>query len=399
MKKAYLAAAALLGTALMAGEAKSAEIKTTKGDTFKFGFRAKVHAQWLGDRGSLDAGPDGAWGTADDVQDKSDIIFRVPNSRIYAKGSISKVFKWAFQGDFGGKTAGTFEIVDTFITLDFMKEFKVVAGAIKVPFELHSGIQSGWSFVMPTGAAYGLKYNPFSNPAEERIPGSGSRSPLVGIWGKVAGGMLKYYLYAVDGTDETDGTAKTGYGFRIELSPAMMGYSVHPGYVLKETYLGKKNILALGISYFTQEVDGFRDSNSFGVDILWEQKMGAITPNVSVGYVNHKEYRANCGATKCGDVTGWVVQGQVLFNNIKTPFGKPAVGARYAVSDPDDIVEGNETYRRDKSSVLGVVAQLYVKGVGNRIALSIDYVKDDNRNKAGQEDSWTDITLAFWYNF
>lgn len=375
MKKSYLAAAAILGAAVFAGQAHAVKIDLGKGKSFKMGFRAKVHAVYAGKRSDTD---------------KSDIFFSVPNARIYGKGSISKIFKWAFQGDFGGKTSGVFEIVDAFVMLDFAKEFKLYAGAIKVPWELHSGIQSGWSFVMPTGPAYGLKKtgagNPFSNPAAEKIPGSGSRSPQVGVWGKVAGGMFKYYLYAVDGTNRKSGTdVKTGFGVRVEFAPTMAGYKGHPGYVLKETYLGKQNTFTVGLSYFTQDYGSGKESQkSFGVDALWEQNLGMVTPNLSIGYVSHKDKGGSSG----NDVNGLILQGQVLFNQA-TLLGKPALGIRWAQSDPDGA---------KKAQVLGVVAQLYVKGVGNRIALSVDNIKDDNA-AAPDKDSYTDVTLALWYNF
>ncbi len=373
MKKSYLAAAAILGAAVFAGQAHAVKIDLGKGKSFKMGFRAKVHAIYAGKRSDTD---------------KSDIYFSVPNARIYGKGSISKIFKWAFQGDMTKNQ--TFELVDAFIMLDFAKEFKVYAGAIKLPWELHSGIQSGWSFIMPTGPASPLKNtgagNPFSNPASEKIIGSGSRSPQVGVWGKVAGGLFKYYLYAADGKNRTSSTdPKTGYGVRVEFAPVMVGYKGHPGYVLKETYLGKQNTLTVGLSYFTQDYgSGKKSQKSFAVDALWEQNLGAVVPNINIGYVSHKDK----GGTSGNDVNGIIVQGQVLFNQ-NTILGKPAIGVRWAQSDPDQA---------KKAQVFGVVAQLYVKGVGNRIALSIDNIKDDNAT-APAKDSYTDVTLALWYNF
>jgi len=385
MKKSYLAAAAILGAAVFAGQAHAVKIDLGGGKSFKMGFRAKVHAIYAGKR--------------DSANDKSDIYYAVKNARIYGKGSISKIFKWGFQGDFAGKIKdsnndtikfGVFKIVDAFVILDFAKEAKLYAGAIKVPFELHSGIQSGWSFIMPSGPAYELKNtgagNPFANPAAEKIPGSGSRSPQVGIWGKVAGGMFKYYLYTVDGTNRSSNTdVKTGYGLRVEFAPTMAGYKGHPGYVLKETYLGKQNTLTVGLAYFTQDYgSGAKSQKSLGIDALWEQNLGTVTPNVNIGYVNHKDV----GGTSGADVKGLIVQGQVLLNQ-NTMLGKPAFGVRWAQSDPDGA---------KKARVIGVVGQLYVKGVGNRIALSIDSIKDDNATGTAKS-SYTDVTLALWYNF
>ncbi len=370
MKKGYLAAAAILGAAVSGGQAQAAKIDLGNGNSFKLGFRGKVYVQQYGKRND---------------NDKSDLIIRVPNARIYAKGSISKILKWGFQGDFLENQ--TLQLVDAYVMLSFAKEFNVSAGWIKLPFELHSGIQSGWSFVMPTGPSYeNLPANPFINPAAdgERAAGSGSRSPQVNIWGKVADGMLKYYLYLVDGRDEnsTNGE-KTGYGVRVEFAPTVFGYKGHPGYVLKETYAGKQNTLVLGLAYFSEKT-GNETAKSLGVDLLWEQNLGSVTPNLSIGYVDHKNFRG----TKDDDIKGLIVQGQVLLNQ-KTMLGKPAIGLRWAQSDPKTRNSG------EKASVLGVTGQFYVKGTGNRIALSVDRVT----NKAPNTKDYTDVTLAFWYNF
>ncbi|RLJ71247.1 short chain amide porin [Hydrogenivirga caldilitoris] len=385
MKKSYLAAAAILGAAVFAGQAHAVKIDLGEGKSFNMGFRAKIHGTYMGKR---------------DDNDKADLALSVPNSRIYAKGSISKIFKWGWQGDFAGSIKdndgdtigfGVFKIVDAFIMLDFAKEAKVYAGFIKLPFELHSGIQSGWSFIMPTGPNYGLANQPFTNPAAdgERAAGSGSRAAQLGVWGKVADGMFKYYLYLVDARDEdSTNEAKTGYGVRVEFAPTMAGYKGHPGYVLKETYLGKQNTLTVGLAYFTEKTGG-NNNKSLGIDALWEQNFGAVTPNINVGYVKHENFRGVDGR----DRSGWIVQGQLLFNQ-DTILGKPAIGVRWAQSNKDD--DAPVTF--EKSSVIGVTGQLYVKGVGNRIALSIDRVKDDNQS-APNKDSWTDVTLAFWYNF
>ena len=353
MKKSYLAAAAILGAAVFAGEAHAVKIDLGK-TKFKMGFRAKVHAA---------------------IQDPG-LDVNVPFTRIYAKGSISKIFKWGWQMEFGRTGRGPVaynrnridnpEFIDSFIMLDFAKEFKIVAGHIKLPFELHSGIQSGWSFLIPTGTNTGI--GAFTNPADDRNARSGSRSPQLGIWGKIGGGLIKYYLTVAD--NDGGNTAQPGIAARIELAPTMMGYSGHPGYVLKETYLGKKNVLTLGVSYFTQ---GYANgnANSFGVDFLWEQKLGIITPNLQVGYVNHRNFRGSGN-----DRQALIVQGQILINQ-KTALGKPALSAKWG-------------RRQDNNqSIFSVAAQLYVKGVGNRIALVGDFPQGANPT----------YTLATWFNF
>ncbi len=378
MKKSYLAVAAILGAGIFAGQAQAAKIDLGEGKSLNFGFRGKIHATYLGSIGD---------------PDKADLILGVPDTRLYAKGNISKVFKWGWQAEFTNNAGDNFEIIDAYVLLDFAKEFKLMAGLYKLPFQLNSGIYMGWSLLMPVGLGKSrpdaagtpvLAANPFTNPAVERAPRSGSRSPQVTAWGKVADGLFKYYLTVVDMRDETSvNNAKTGYGLRVEFAPVMAGYKGHPGYVLRETYLGKQNTLALGIAYFTQKT-GTANNKSLGVDLMWEQNLGTVTPNLQIGYVDHKDFRGNPD----DDRKGLLVQGQVLFNQ-KTMLGKPAITFRWAQSDPKTANGGY------KATTMGLAGQLYVKGVGNRISLSIDQIK----NEAPNTKDVTDVTLAFWYFF
>ena len=384
MKKSYLAAAAILGAGVFAGQAHAAKIDLGDGKSLNFGFRAKIHATYQGKR---------------DNNDRADLVIRIPDTRIYAKGSISKIFKWGWQAKLSRGTHddddyGNPEIIDAFVLLDFAKEFKLMAGTYKLPFQLNSGIYMGWSLLMPKGIGSVLDVrdvannnnNPFANPARDREPRSGSRSHQITAWGKVADGLFKYYLTLTDASDEnsTNGE-KTGYGVRVEFAPVMAGYKGHPGYTLKETYLGKQNTLALGLSYFTQKT-GNANNKSLGVDLMWEQNLGAITPNLQIGYVDHKDFRG----VQDNDIKGLLFQGQVLFNQ-KTMLGKPAIAFRWAQADPGT----NNINNGYKASTFGVAGQLYVKGVGNRISLAVDRVKNDDPNVR----EYTDITLALWSFF
>jgi len=74
MKKSYLAAAAILGAGIFAGQAQAAKIDLGDGKSFIFGFRAKIHATYQGKRTDTD---------------KADLYLSVPSTRIYAKGSAS----------------------------------------------------------------------------------------------------------------------------------------------------------------------------------------------------------------------------------------------------------------------------------------------------------------------
>ncbi len=405
MKKSYLAAAAILGAAVFAGEAHSAKIDLGK-TKFKMGFRAKVHATF-----------DGQIKGKDEV---SDLKIDVPFTRIYAKGSISKILKWGWQMEFGRvgkasdvtdpKKVNTPEFIDSFIMLNFSKAFRVLAGSIKVPWERHAGIQSGWSLLIPTGVTAELDYkipHPDPNKKEQKVPASavfknpfsndknarsGSRSNQLGVWGDVAGGMLRYYVTLVDQNDaKSDTDSQTGLAVRVQFAPTMMGFKNDKGYVLKESYLGKRDVLVLGVSYATQSNFGNAKNNpmaALGVDLMWEQKMGGIVPNVQIGFTQITEGSGDNANTQ----QGILAQGQILFNT-KTMLGKPAIAVKYVQANPStQTTDPNLTV-----STISVAGQLYVKGIGNRIALVADSVSKP-QNAIGKK-SYTNITLAAWFNF
>ncbi len=414
MKKSFLAAAAILGAAVLAGEAQAAKISLGDGKSFKMGFRGQITATIQAKRYD---------GVGTNPSDKSDLIFGHRFARIYAKGAISKVFKWGFQTEFA-TNAGTkpFEIIDSFVLLDIAKEFKVMAGSYKLPFELHSGIQSGWSFLMPSGTTYGkvklygapgaptIKHV-FTNPASsnETIFRSGSRSAGLTFWGNVAGGMLKYYLGAFDTGDETnaDGSSKTGIAIRLQFTPTMLGFKPETGYVNKETYAGKKDTLQVGLSFFTQDykdVTGgtaYDTANSWGLDVLWEQNLGTVTPNFSIGYVDHKNFKG----VKNDDRKGYLVQGGIMLNQV-IGFGKPAVVARWIQSKCDGSACTLGT-QKPELTTFGVGINYYIKGPTNRIGLAVERVKISNVPASAltdgttktAKDSYTDIQLALFYNF
>jgi hypothetical protein len=277
------------------------------------------------------------------------------------------------------------EFIDSFIMLNFAKEFRIFAGAIKVPWERHAGIQSGWSFIVPTGTGLG---NAFKNPfRDDRNARSGSRSNQIGIWGDVAGGLFRYYASLVDSQDAgSNSDRQTEFAIRAQFAPTMAGFKNDKGYVLKETYLGKRDVLVLGVAYASQ--NNFKDTlnnqmSALGVDLMWEQNFGGIVPNFQLGFT-----QITTGAATKKTEQGILAQGQILFNT-KTLLGKPAIGVKYVTYDP------NTSASNDAQSRISVVGQLYVKGVGNRIAL----VVDSNSFENPSQKQYTDVTLAAWFNF
>lgn len=385
MKKGLLLAGAVFSLGVLAGSANAVTIRIDEEQVLKFGARGIIDAIIKDDRGIVDGN-----------KDKSDIVFTHRDARIYFKYKLNKIISYGFQASlFAPGKAGNIEVFDSFINLAFAPEFNIIAGSYKVPFERHSGLQSYWTYLFPTwlgmSAIAGYKHA-FTNPvANDHKPfRSGSRSAGLTAWGNIADGMFKYYVGVFDASDEgATSNAKTAYSIRVQFTPTMLGYKAEKGYVLKNTYVGKKDVLTIGLSYTSQSFGGgAKDQDSWGVDLMWEQKFGTIVPDIQIGYVKH----TNWAGTDGDDRTGWLVQGQLLYDQ-KVFLGKPALAARYVQTEFDR--PGSDP----KLKSFGVAINYYIKGPTNRIALWVENVKLDNVNLTEEEDSYTDVGLSVFYNF
>jgi len=405
MKKGLLLAGAVFSLGIFAESAKAVTIRVNEEQVLKFGFRGIIDAKIRGDRGKVRVKING---NPKDVPDTSDIVFSHREARIWAKYKLNKIISFGFQAQLG--KAAEPEIFDSFINLAFTPEFNIIAGSYKVPFERHSGLQSGWTIPFPTGPAKGdfttssgeIKHV-FTNPMNDRLPGSDLRSPGLTLWGNIADGMFKYYVGIFDGSDELNnaGASKTGLAIRVQFTPTMLGYKPEKGYVLKNTYVGKKDVLTVGVSYALQPYrsggnPNVDDQTSWGIDLMWEQKFGTLVPNFQIGYVNHSNWRG----TKDDDRFGWLVQGQLLYDQ-KVFLGKPAIVAKYVRSECDGTGCKDSAGNKPKLTTWGIGVNYYIKGPTNRISLAIDNVKIDDINKADLigDDSYTDVTLSIFYSF
>jgi hypothetical protein len=83
--------------------------------------------------------------------------------------------------------------------MKFADEFRVQAGAMRVPFS-RIALTSSYNYIIPTQALGAVFTGLPINPIDARgVLGDGSRDAGIVVWGNVAGGMLKYYLGVSDG--------------------------------------------------------------------------------------------------------------------------------------------------------------------------------------------------------
>ncbi len=388
MRKSLLAMAALMGAAVLPAEAAVIRIDE---DTFaNTGLKLQIWAQRLGK-------------TTPGGKDLTD--FSIANARIYFSGQVNKMVQFGANLDFALHGAGSGRGLhqgtevsranDAFINLKPMNEVQLMAGLYRLPFS-RATLTDSYSYYIPTGYGYSIRGNMFAPFTVGSDIKNAYRDAGVTLWGNVADGLLKYQLGVFDGRWDhvnplgvKDNVAFSG---RLQFTPTMLGFKAEKGFTLADTYLGKQNVLSIGLGYNTQKWDdgsgNSATAKAWTVDAMWEQKFGDIVPNLQLGYQDRKDMPA---ATLPGKVKdrAWYVQGQLLFDQV-VGLGKPALGARY--ENQDDRTAANRDTNRT-----GVFLNYYVKGQDAKIQLGADVVS--LKNKSATEKNYTDWTLALQTQF
>jgi len=387
MRKSLLAVAALMGAAILPAEA--AVIKVDENTFANTGLKLQIWAQRLGK-------------TTPGGEDYTD--FSINNARIYFSGQVNKFVQFGANLDFAlyqgssGRTkhGGTRQsrVNDAFINLKLMDEFQVMAGLYRLPFS-RAALTDSYTYVIPTGYGYSTRGNFFTPFTIGSIPDvqNGYRDAGLTFWGNIMDGLIKYQIGVFDG--RWDHVDPNGFGVkdnlafagRIQFTPTMLGFKGEKGFTLADTYLGKQNVLSIGLGYNTQKWDDGQGNSAtakaWTVDAMWEQKFGDIVPNLQLGYQDRKDMPA---ATQD---RAYYVQGQLLFDQV-VGLGKPALAIRY--EKLDDRTAANKDTNRT-----GVFLNYYIKGQDAKIQLGADVVI--LKNKAPNEKNYTDWTLALQIQF
>ncbi|WP_437526377.1 hypothetical protein WME79_40860 [Sorangium sp. So ce726] len=136
----------------------------------------------------------------------------------------------------GGNIAGSATLRDAIAKIKFHDLLNVWIGRMIVPSD-RSAFSGPWS--MGPWNYPGL-FEPYTPPLGPR-QGPFGRNDGVTAWGKVAGGLFKYYVGAYN---LHDSSVSPLYTARLNLSLL----DPEPAYYQKSTYLGEKSILALGVA-------------------------------------------------------------------------------------------------------------------------------------------------------
>lgn len=391
MRKSLLAVAALMGAAILPAEAPV--IKVDENTFANTGLKLQIWAQRLGK-------------ATPGFKDYTD--FSINNARIYFSGQVNKFVQFGANLDFalyqgsGGraKHGGTGEsrVNDAFINLKLMDEFQVMAGLYRLPFS-RAALTDSYTFVIPTGYGYNTRDNFFKPFTIGSVSSNSYRDAGLTFWGNIMDGLIKYQIGVFDGRWDHvsyDPATKDNLAFagRIQFTPTMLGYKAEKGFTLADTYLGKQNVLSIGLGYNSQKWDygagRSGTAKAWTVDAMWEQKFGDIVPNLQLGYQDNKDIPAGSplGSERKKNKV-WYAQAQLLYDQV-VGLGKPALAIRY--EKLDDGTAANKDINRT-----GVFLNYYIKGQDAKIQLGADVVI--LKNKAQNEKNYTDWTLALQTQF
>lgn len=175
----------------------------------------------------------------------------------------------------GGNIAGSATLRDVIAKFKFHDLFNVWLGRMIVPSD-RSAFSGPWSMGPWNYPGF---FEPYAAPIGPR-QGPLGRNDGVTAWGKAAGGLFKYYVGAFN---LHDSSVSPLYTARINVSLL----DPEPAYYQKSTYLGEKDILALGVAGEVQREgsveslppgtdtpprkDTFMELNA---DLLFEKKLG-----------------------------------------------------------------------------------------------------------------------------
>jgi hypothetical protein len=419
MRKSLLAMAALMGVATLPAHAWRVTIDK---DTFAdIGFATQI---WGRSEGARTTGTNTS-------SDHSATRFYANLTNITASGQVNKLVYFSINAE-SAAFRREFIVRDAFIGMKFAEEFRVQAGAMRVPFS-RIALTSSYVFLIPTqaytgisnvtnldrGVFQGLSIVPISVVG---LDNDGSRDTGIVVWGNVAGGLLKYYLGVSDGRFDVRGSNlfsnntkdSLAYTVRLQITPTMLGFKPETGYTLSDTYLGRQNVHNVGIGYrvVKAETTGLannysRDAKLFTVDVIYEQKFGDIVPNLQVGYIDAKDvpYAFAGGIVSYGKANQIYAQGQLLYDQM-VGFGKPALAIRFEENKNKDRRQFNTSTGgtatitgEPKNTRLGVFANYYIKGQDAKVSFGVDSVNRNRDSRGANGKSFTDFTLHLQTRF
>jgi len=408
MKKSLLALAAIMSVGAI--PAQAATIRIDENTFANTGLKLQIWGQHLGKTHKYKQD-----GTCPG-QCRNYTDFSIQNARIYFSGQVHKHVQFGANLDFGvhGGSAGrgnhqgnTYaRATDAFINLTASDELQLMAGLYRLPFS-RATLTDSYTYNIPTGYGYAIERNGtgYTTPRNYYVPftigsniGNAYRDAGITLWGNVADGMFQYRIGVFDGRWDHVNTTfgkkdNLAYSVRVQFTPTMLGYKGEKSWSLRDTYLGRQDVLTIGLGYNTQKWDNNAGrsgtAKAWAVDAMWEQKFGTIVPNLQLGYQDMKDVPNSAGTMKLKFRT-YYAQGQLLYDQV-VGIGKPALAYRY--EKQDDRNANNLDVSRH-----GLFVNYYIKGQDAKIQFGFDHVLP-KKKLVDNVKKFTDVTLALQMQF
>lgn len=414
MKKTLLGIAALTGTALTAN---GAILKVSDQTFANFGLKMQIYGM-IKSSAAANGG-------------KSATDFSIHNARIYFSGQLNPIVQFGANFDFSvtgriididfnnqevkvikssHEGTGTTRVRDAFINFHFTNAFNVMAGLYRVPFAREGLIDEYQRIFMPQAGETpeGTEWDKAHAPGtltdaltDKNYTVDAYRDAGVTIWGDVLNGMVKYYIGVYDSMGDHDvsslvgnGKDSLGYGIRIQFTPTMLGFQGEKGYLVKETYFGKNNVLSVGIGYFYSKIskngDDYKEK-AYTVDINYEQKFGVVVPKLMLAYTVHDYSGDDTDKEKVYTIKAGLLYDQQLW------LGKIGAYVKYQKAHVE--LNGGGDW---KPSMWSIAIPYYLADQNAKVVLQYNYYDNDDRDGvrgANDNDKNGDLTLAFQVQF
>ncbi len=301
------------------------------------------------------------------------IDFAVKQLRLYTTGQVTKLVRFGAIMDYndignvdGKEVTSRFTLTDGWIGFYFAPEFQLMVGKFRAPFSRLSLTDTYTGFPFPR--------SPFSAPGGLVTYTGDYRQIGLTAWG-IIGNKLRYNIGVSDREPlglggENDPKDTPQYLLRVEFSPI----GEDKAYVHVDQYLGKKELVTLGVGYTTKRYDIIKGASenvctykAFTVDAYAE--IPFIGGSAIIGEAAYFLY--DKGTSQDPKIRSYFIQAGYLLPGKIGP-GQIQLTARLEEYKPDGI--DNNT----KSWALGL--NYYLKGHDAKVML--EYLKVDNQRNA-----------------
>ncbi|KPJ67122.1 MAG: hypothetical protein AMJ45_03210 [Syntrophobacter sp. DG_60] len=340
--------------------------------------------------------------------------FEMTEAEFYVKGQINELVQFFTQWEcyykpykLSGKKRDEATIAfmkETGVNLVFLPEFRIRFGRQRLPVSRYNQ-RSDYKKLIPTD--YFWRYDVHEvftgNVLDVKTTSLEIRHPGAVAFGSLFDGIFIYHLGLFNQPNNGEGGFKgVRPTARLTFTPIWLGYNSEISIkgTRGDSYLGKEDVLTIGVGYSREEIWDGLDNEMFAVDAFWEKRFGSgnrYVPMLQFGYIYSKETHKIDG--KAEDSQFWWVAGQFLYNKFIV-YGRPAIAARFEQMNSDNAYNNKDvTYNR-----FSIFFNYYIKGYSAWFAFGVDHVYYTN----GAEDyvlakhkqrCMTDFSTYFQFRF